>query len=380
MRIGFDATGVYGQLFGIQSYAKNLLLALMKLDFDHELVVFCRREIPESFAATDDARLRFVVGGYDNRKLTEQLWLPRALQGQRGLDCFHATYGRPMGPMPPVVHTLHDLFLMHFPRKYSPSMRLYHRIAVERGTRLAARVIAVSEATKRDAVALLDVPEDRISVVPHGVDIEAFRPVDPERDTPDAFRERHRLPSRYLLHLGGFSPIKNTVRIVDAFAGLCRNGADRGLALVFAGRLDQLCEATQQAVARHGLQARVHFTDYFPGEDLPELMRYADALIYPSLIEGFGLPLLEAQASGTPVITSDRFSMPEVAGPTGLLIDPEDTAALTAAMTEIIARADDPLTPDQASVAHARRFLWTETARRTLAAYETAGAEPAARR
>lgn len=373
MRIGFDATGVYGQLFGIQSYAKHLLLALTEIDCDHEFVVFCRCEVPPSFAERADDRFKFVVGGYGNRKLTEQTWLPRALLSSKPLDCFHATYGRPLGPCPPTVHTLHDLFMLHFPEKYSSAMKLYHRIAVERGTRQASRVIAVSEATKRDAMEFLDVPGEQITVVPHGVDTEKFRPFDPARDQPEAFRARHGLPERYVLHLGGFSPIKNTVRIVEAFARMAKQEPGEDITLVFAGRCDQMYGETQLAVERHGLQARVHFTDYFPGEDLPELLRHANALIYPSLIEGFGLPLLEAQASGTPVITSDRFAMPEVTGPTGLLVDPEDVQAMAEAMARICAQNDDPLRSDLRAVDYAHDFLWSDTARGTLAAYEAVG-------
>jgi glycosyltransferase involved in cell wall biosynthesis len=370
MRIGFDATGVHGRLFGIQSYAKHLLHTLLQTNCDHEFLVFCRGEVPKSFLALADPRVEFVVGGFRNRKMTEQFWLPRATYGKR-LDCFHSTYGRPLGPLPPTIHTLHDLFMLRFPKRYSRGMRAYHHIAVERGARQADHVIAVSEATKRDATDLLGLSEEQISVVPLGVDVENFRPFDPALDDQKAFLARHGLPSRYLLHLGGFSPIKNTVRIVDAFAAVAEDMSE--MSLVFAGQLDQCYEETRQAVERHGLQDRVHFTDYFSAEDLPELFRYATALVYPSLIEGFGLPLLEAQASGTPVITSDRFSMPEVAGPAGRLVDPNDTMSLAAAMAQVAALVEDPLRSDPDCVNHARKFSWKETARRTLAAYEAIG-------
>lgn len=361
---------MYGQKFGIHLYAQNLIEGLLRQAPDQAFTVYCRKEVPEQFSAVGHPDTRFEVSPLASRKLTEQFWLARRLH-RESCDLFHATFGRPLRCKPAMVITVHDLFHLRYPERYRRQDRLYTRVAVRSRLERAAAVIAVSQTTRQDVIELLGIEPQRVHAVPLGVDHGRFTP-EPEADVHGAMVERFGLPERYLLHVGGFRPIKNTDRIVGAFAEIAQSPGMSDVKMVFAGKKAGGYAVLAERVAELGLQDRVVFTDFFPGAFLAQLYRSAIGLVYPSLIEGFGLPILEAYACGTPVITSDRSAMKEVAGDAGQLVDPEDVSALANAMRRLVERRSADPVPCRACLDRAGQFHWSTTARQTLDVYRWA--------
>jgi len=255
------------------------------------------------------------------------------------------------------IVTIHDLSYLTVPQYADPGLRRYLTAAVPRSLRRAAQVIAVSEATRREAITHLGLPPERVTTVYNGVDAR-FRPLDAAARA--AARARLGLPERYLLTLGTLEPRKNHVGLLRAFARLTSLEPD--LTLVIGGRRGWLDGPIFDDVRRLGLGDRVRFLGGVHDDDLPDLYAAATAFAYPSWYEGFGLPPLEALACGVPVVTSATSSLPEVCGDAALLVDPADDAALAAALTRVL--RDEPLRADLArrGPMRAAGFTWAATA------------------
>jgi glycosyltransferase involved in cell wall biosynthesis len=253
-------------------------------------------------------------------------------------------------------------------------VRLYTRL-VAAAARKADIVLTDSEASKRDIVRLLGIPTARVRVIYLAVD-DIYQPVLDEHRLA-ATRRKYGLPESYLLYLGGFDQRKNVPTLLQAFAQLVKDlrRKVRGprVFLVVAGRLptksSDFFPDPRPIVQELGIGEQVVFTNWVPEEDKPALYSGARAFVFPSLYEGFGLPPLEALACGTPVVASNRGSLPEIVGYGGLLLEPDNVEGLTAAMEKLL--TDDDLWIDlrQKGLAHAARFSWEKTARETLAVY-----------
>jgi glycosyltransferase involved in cell wall biosynthesis len=298
--------------------------------------------------------------------------LPRLIALERVLpwaDVFHATnFVCPRSRRIPVVVTVHDLTLLRHPELGTRRLRrLVSRVGPE--VRAAHHVIADSAATRHDLIELLAVPPERIHVVHLGCHAR-FRPV-PADAARAAVGERYGLRDPYILHVGTLEPRKNLATLIRAYARLRR---ERPIpqGLVLAGDRGWKYEPILRLVEDLGLHAAVQFTGPVPAEDLPALYNAADLFVYPSLYEGFGLPPLEAMACGTPVVTSNVSSLPEVVGDAALLVDPHDECALTEAMARAL--SDTELRQDMRArgLERARHFSWERSARETLAVYEEA--------
>lgn len=304
------------------------------------------------------------------RILWEQAALP-LLARQARLDLLHGAVNvnPALSPCPTVV-TVHDLSFMRYPQAFPPMQRAYLHSQVRRSVRAARRVIAVSQATRQDVIDLFGAPPDRIDVVYNGVDA-SFCPA-PAGEV-EAFRRRAGLPDRFILHLGTLEPRKNLVRLVQAFAQVRGQDAGRpAVKLVLAGGKGWDYDAIFAEVARQGLEQEVLFPGYVPDEELAWWYRAAALFVYPSLLEGFGLPVLEAMACGAPVVTSNLSSLPEVAGDAALLVDPTSVDALAAALLRLLAGADLARELRSRGLAQAARFPWSRTAHETAAVYRRA--------
>jgi len=281
-------------------------------------------------------------------------------------DLFHAPhYVLPFSPPRATVVTIHDLMHLTRPEHGTPARRGYAHVMLRRAVRSAARILTPSEATRRELAAFDSRAAAKTVVVPNGVDALFLSP------PPEAERARVRsaygLRAGYVLFAGNDKPHKNLDGLLAAFA---RPGPrEDGLELVLAGGAPARSAARLEAIAKHGLLPRVHDLGIVPDEDLAPLMAEARALALPSLAEGFGLPVIEAQALGTPVVCSDRGALPEVAGGAALVVDPEDTDALAEAIRR--AAGDEALRSELTARGrvNAARFSWAEAARRTAAVY-----------
>jgi glycosyltransferase involved in cell wall biosynthesis len=254
------------------------------------------------------------------------------------------------------------LSFLRYPALFKRSNRLYLKTMTGLACRRAAAVIAVSRFTAEEVVRLLGVPPERVHVIHHGVD-PSFRPRPPEEIV--RFREQMGLPARFVLHVGTLEPRKNLKTLIQAFARL--NVPD--LHLVLAGGKGWLYEAIFAEVARLGLQDRVHFPGYVPAETLGLWYNAAYIFAYISSYEGFGLPVLEALASGTPTLTSETTSLPEAAGDGALLVSPDSVEAVADGLQRLL--EDQALRQDlrQRGLLHAARFKWEHTVEQTLALY-----------
>ncbi len=261
----------------------------------------------------------------------------------------HFLYVIPPAYRGPAVIAIHDLSFERMPELMSPSDRFFFRTFVPRSARRADRVLTGSEWTKHDLVERYGIDEDRVIVTPYGVD-PIFRPDGPARNG-----------SPYALFVGAIQPRKDPLAALEALA---RTNGD--LRLVLTGPEKRGGDDLRAAVERLGLGSRVEITGHVTLDDLAALYRGAACLVFPSRYEGFGLPVLEAMASGTPVVATAAGAVPEVAGGAAVLVEPGNPAALAAGIERALADRDR-LVP--AGLERARQFSWAETARLTLATY-----------
>jgi len=312
------------------------------------------------------------------RILWEQFALPQALR-TLGIDLVHGlAYALPLGCPCRSVVTIHDLTFHRYPRTLPSYRRVYLKAATRLAIRQADRVVAVSHHTAQELEVLIGVEADRIDVVHNGVD-EVFFPAPPEE--AERFRRQHGLPDRFVLFLGTLEPRKNIGTLIRAFARWhLAEGASSIAAsdtkLVIAGGKGWYFDDLFALTSSLGLEDDVLFPGFVPASDLPWWYRAAACFVYPSVYEGFGLPVLEAMACGTPVIASSASSLPEVAGDAALMVDPLDVDALADAIKKVLS---DRTLWEELRLKGLRRaagFSWQRCAEETASVYRTALKDP----
>lgn len=374
MRVAIDARpAAFVGMTGIGHYTRHLLERLPMVDPDSEYVAWYlnarglvsswerRRRFPER----RNLRERWVpLPATWFERSSQRLAVPRLEWLLRFDVLFAPNFVPPPTRTRSLVLTVHDLAFRRFPETAPAATRRWLE-RLEEALRRAARIIAVSEATRADLLELYpSVPEDRVVVVPHGVDRAVFRP--PDDPAVARVRRRFRLDGPYLVFVGGIEPRKNLPRLLEAFTRL--EGEPQ---LVLAGASVPWNPEGREALG-HALGAlpervreRVVFTGYVAQEDTAALLGGARALAFPSRYEGFGLPVLEAMACGTPVLTSNVSALPEVAGEAALLVDPEDPEAIAEGLRRLLLEDDLRERLREAGLRRVARFDWDETARRT---------------
>ena len=309
-----------------------------------------------------------LVGRLDNVFTWTHLRLPlRLLRGSD--DLLHCPfYTLPVFCPCPSVVTIHDITFDLHPEWFTTRGRVAFGGFASASARKARRVLTVSECSRRDIIAAYGVPEERVIAVPLAADPE-FRPVE-DPATLRHVRRKYDLGETYLLHVGSITPRRNIPRLLEAFSRV-RSRAP-GLMLALAGRLEEPSPPLAPEIASRGLEGAVKVAGYVDAADLPALYTAATAVVYPSLYEGFGLPVLEAMACGAPVLASNASCLPEIAGDAALLVDPQDVEAMAAGIWSLL--ADAPLRARLAEKGRARAaaFSWQRTARETLEVYREA--------
>jgi len=351
---------------GVSNYSQNLLTALGRQSGDHRLSAFvCAPNY--SAENVDIWRSSPVLAKPLARILWEQTVLPLALQ-RLGADLVHGLVNvLPLATNLPGVVTVHDLSFVRMPEKLPPAKRFYLTRLCAASVAKARRVIAVSRQTADDLMACFGVEAGKIEVVYNGVG-EHFRPGS-AAETQD-FRSANGLPARFLLYLGTLEPRKNLARLVDGYARWrAADPAAQEVALVLAGGKGWYYDEIFQRVRERGLEDVVHFPGFIPGPDLPQWYRAAEAFVYPSLLEGFGLPVLEAMACATPVLCSDAASLLEVAGDAALTFPALDTDALVAALRTFFAQPELAVDLARRGLERSRCFTWERAAQETMNVY-----------
>lgn len=374
MRIGLDVTAAVSQGAGIGRYTRELVRALAAAD-PHTAyrLFFASRTRPHPLPALP-ANFRVTALPFHDIWLA-RLWhrarLPLPVELLTGpLDLFHS----PDFTLPPVrrgtptLLTVHDLSFVRDPESAAPGLRAYLNQVVPRSVGRATHLLADSQATQADLQELYGVPAERISVLYCGVD-PAFQPVTAPAALA-AVRARYGLGAApFILGISTLQPRKNYVRLIQAFARL----RDPDLQLVIAGGKGWLFDSIFAEVERLGLRERVRFPGFVADADLPALYSAARVLAYPSLYEGFGLPLLEAMACGTPAVTSTAACLPEVAGGAALLADPFDVEALAEALRQAVQDEGVRAGLIRRGYARAAQFTWPAAAQQLLALYRRLG-------
>jgi glycosyltransferase involved in cell wall biosynthesis len=350
---------------GIANYIRNVLSRLPALAGDLDLAAYFGDGSVDIAGVHGRAPAIARLSPWA-RVLWEQTALPLALARGRA-DLFHSmAFALPwVRPCRSVV-TIYDLSFVLSPEAFRPANRLYLRAITRRSASWADAVIAISENTKRDIVRLWGISPDKVRVAPCGVD-ERFGPLPP--DEVERFRRRHSLPEQMVLFIGTLEPRKNLVTLIEAYALLRRRGLRH--VLVLAGGKGWKYEPVFEAVERLGLGDAVRFPGYVPADELPLWYNAASLFVYPSLYEGFGLPPLEAMACGTPVIVSDRASLPEVVGPEGITVGPSDVSGLADEMQRVL--SDSSLAEHLSDYGRrrAKEYSWDRAARVTLDVYRS---------
>jgi glycosyltransferase involved in cell wall biosynthesis len=366
LRIAIDARKLRD--YGIGTYVRNLLRQLSRVDQATEYVVLCRggdceivSELGANFRAVPETSL-----GYSVR---EQFQVPRDLRREKA-DLFHSPHYvfSPLTPCKSVV-TIHDCIHLRFPQ-YLPN-RLgyaYARSFLWVATHRSDRIMTVSEASKRDILEYFNVPPQKIDVIYNGID-ERFATPPPEEDLVRV-RERYQLDGPFILYAGNIKPHKNLGRLIEAFHILRSTGPEfEPVKLVIIGDEIAKYAALRHAVHRHKLHKHVRFFGFVPARTLVSLYRLASVFVFPSLYEGFGLPPLEAMASGTPVITSNVSSLPEVVGDAAVLIDPLRPDDIADALRRVLSDSDLRADMRRRGLERAKQFSWEQSVRRVREIY-----------
>jgi glycosyltransferase involved in cell wall biosynthesis len=360
---------------GVSRYIRYLLTELARQPGSHEYTVFVNGQgVIERMA--QHPQITYISAPWPEsnpaaRVAWEQLTLPKLLR-QKHINVLHS----PVNVLPEwlprncaTVVTLHDLAFLRFPDVLTRAKRIYHQTFTIRSLRRATMVITVSDSTKRDAHELVDIPEARLQTVYPCIDERFSNKYEGKQII--AFREQHGLTDGFILYLGTLEPRKNIIALLNAYAQLRQRHAVREK-LVLAGGKGWLYDAIFAQVQQLGLEAEVVFPGFVADAEQALWYGAASAFAYPSLYEGFGMPVAEALACGIPVVTSNVSSLPEAGAQIALCVDPQDVNALVDALYQAIT---DPMLREKCHTlapSIAQRFSARMMAERTIAAYEQA--------
>jgi len=366
MRVAIDARKLHD--FGIGTYIRNLLRHLARTDHSTEYVLLCG-EADLGVAAQLGPNFRAVLEPSPNYSLREQVHVPWVLRRERP-DLYHAPhYVLPAGVRCPSVVTIHDCIHLMFPQ-YLPNRLAYAyaRAQMWSAARRSDCILTVSEASKRDILHLFNVRPEKIVVVYNAIDSHFANT--PSEEAVTRVRERYQLDHKFVLYVGNIKPHKNLVRLIEAFDELRRGDLEDLKLLIIGDQISRL-PALRRAVHRHKLHKQVRFLGYVGDDQLAILYRLASVFVFPSLYEGFGLPPLEAMASGTPVVTSNVSSLPEVVGDAAVLVNPYDVDAIVDGLRRVL--TDPVLAADmrRKGIERAREFSWERSVAKTWAVYQT---------
>jgi glycosyltransferase involved in cell wall biosynthesis len=366
----YRAAGINGYIFELL----NRLPALARDEPELELVAYLYDAAFRAPRGLRIERSRWDTANPWRRIVWEQTVLANE---SRKLDLLHAmAFAVPLAAACPTIVTVHDLSFIRYPGAFRTVNRVYLSTLTRLSVKRARRVIVGAESTRQDVIELCGARPEKIVTVPYGVS-DAFAPAceaDHGCERIEEFRRHKGLPEQFILFLGTLEPRKNIGLLIESYAlfrerTLLRGDTGRIPPLVIAGGKGWFYESLFARVTELGLIENVLFTGYVPNEELPWWYRAAALFVFPSLFEGFGLPVLEALACGTPTITSNASSLPEVAGDAAILVDPGDKEGLVSAMERVLCDNDLRLALSEAGPRQASKFPWSRTAAETIAVY-----------
>jgi len=374
LTIGLDARYIEDEMTGLGRLSLNLIRAIADLDRTNRYIIFVRPGFSGRIA--NQSNMEQVKLSFNPVSLGTLIRMPpRQYKGR--LDILHVLCPlAPPRPWCPLMITVNDLqpfttqdFFEHRPLLVKAAYRRYYHWLYPIAVRRAARVIAISEATKRSIIELFGTKAEKIAVIHCGRDDSFSKPPQPKE--MERVRHRYDLPPDYLLYPGSGRPQKNFPNMLRAFSHISTSNGFRGLRLIISGRECRFKIEIDRTIRALGIEGRVRHIGYVPEEDLRCLYKGARALLYVTRQEGFGFPLIEAMACGTPAITSTDASLPEVAADAALLVAPEDVPGIAAAIERIL--TDEHLRSDLISKGYhnIKRFSWQKAAAETIEIYHS---------
>lgn len=372
MRIGIDYTAAVQQRAGIGRYTRELVRAISWLDQANRYVLLQAARGAKVAAGSWPANFdvhSLPLTDHQVAVLWQRFRLPLPVELVAGrIAVFHS----PDFVLPPTwrartVLTVHDLSFLTTPHTADPALRRYLMASVPRSIARADHILADSESTRRDLVQHLGVEPERTTVVYPGVGSQ-FKPL--ELQAVREVRARYKLEGPFVLAVGTLQPRKNYPALIEAWARLREvDPALASVGLVIAGGRGWLYDEIDATIERLEVATRVRLLGFVPEEDLPALYNAAAAVAMPSLYEGFGIPVIEALACGTPVVASNVSSLPEASGDAALLVPPDDVDALAKALRRLLTDDELRATLRQRGFAHAQHFTWEAAARTVLNVY-----------
>jgi glycosyltransferase involved in cell wall biosynthesis len=367
MRIGVDVTAIGAQPSGVGNYTQYLLNHLVEVDGGHEYLLLSNQPARPSYLSST-AALRDVLDPFPSRMLWMQCRLPGRLREVRPDVCHYPNSIGPLFNPCPYVVTIHDMTLSLLPRYHPWRKQLLVRPIITLVALHARQIITVSQNARADIMRLLHVPADRVVAIPEAAG-PCFHPVDSDHQA--RVRSAFHIDGPFILYVGTLEPRKNLVRLIRAWHRIRRSGVIPHQ-LVVAGARGWQDRSIFEEVRRLTGGNGIIFTGYVPLEDLPALYSAADAFAFPSLYEGFGLPVIEAMACGTPALISSAPALVEVAGDAAVQVDAYSVEAISLGLERIL--TDDVLRQElrERGFQRARALSWTATATQTLQVYQHA--------
>lgn len=338
MKVGFDAKRIFHNTTGLGNYSRDLVSILSKFSPENEYVLYNPKPKKVTRLHLRDNMKEVLPEGMVWKKLSS-LWRQRAVSKQikrDGIALYHGLSGElPRGlenSTVKTVVTIHDLIFMRYPKLYSFFDRKIHYSKFLYAARTADRVIAISEQTKRDIMAFLKIPEEKITVIYQGCN-EAFKQVRGEAEKT-ALRAKLNLPEAFVLNVGTIEERKNALSVVKAMK-------NQDIPLVIVGKKTDYYQQIAAYIGKEGMEDRVQFLEGLSLDELATLYQMATVFVYPSIFEGFGIPIIEALYSQTPVITSNSGVFPEAGGPHSAYVDPYDSEELAKMIKKLVASPAD---------------------------------------
>ncbi|MFC1959441.1 glycosyltransferase family 4 protein [Chloroflexota bacterium] len=362
MRIGIDLSITKINLAGTGIYTAGLYAAMQNLDTEHTLIALSNYKNP---VTRKPKTLAARLGALQQDLLWGQILLPWQTARQK-IDLLHVPTGlAPVVPTSPIVLSILDVLVLTMPENFPKWQRTYSRMVLPRVARQASMILTISEFSKQEIIKQLDVPPERVAVTYLSVSPE-FKPQGPV--VVESILDPNILNTPFILAVGTLEPRKNITRLVEAFARLKKKGYPHKL--IHVGGKGWLYDEIFEAVHELNLVNDILFLGRQPLATLVALYNKATVLVYPSLMEGFGLPVLEAMNCGCPVVTSNVSSLPEVIGDAGIQVDPLDTRQITTAIEQVLDNEELAAQMRQKGLLRAREFSWQRCAQETIDVYE----------
>lgn len=363
-RIGIDAHAIGLKQGGNETYASGLLYGLSQIECsDFRYIVFLSEGVPAPDFLKKSKYFSIVrVSTHPFLRLLRDIPLRTYTEK---LDLLHTQYHLPLISHCHGVITLHDVSFLRYPEFFSKEIYLRLKLSLPYSIRKAKKIITVSEFSKKEIMEFYRIDEKKIDVIYNGIS-EIFKPVDAEK----GILNKYGITKPYILSVSNLQPRKNLSRLIKAFVSLLKSNEKFPYTLVIVGRRLWLYNEIFSEIRNSPYKERIVLTDYVPEKDLVYLYNCADVFVYPSLYEGFGLPVLEAMACGCPVVTSNVSSLPEISGSAAFPVDPYNIDAIAKAILTVITNTYLKERLRAEGLKQSQKFSWKNTAEKTLEVYE----------